>query len=185
MFLQTSGTFAFAMWISARTALTLAAAALLLVVVAVAAPLMPRPHLPPLPAHRAHVASKFGEATAALDAPERVRSQRMETLASAPAGGAHWAGRVGVGAAATPPEETITRLRTLLKDARTVADPRAERAAPAWVVRFVRDAHRVDVMVDLASDRLVVVRDGALVGAYAIAGLHREFADLASGLERA
>ena len=171
------------MWISARTALTLAAAALLLVVVAVAAPLMPRSHLPPLPgerpaARRARAVEKFGAATAALDAPERVREQRMAPERAAAVGAAQWAGRVGTGPATVPSAAAVARVRALLNDPRTVADPRAERAEPAWVVRFVRDEHRVDVMVDPAHDRLVVVRDGQPLGGFAVAGLHREFADL-------
>ncbi len=181
-----SGTFALPMWISARTALTLATAALLLVVVAVGAPLMPHSHLPSLPGKRpAPTAEKFGAATAVLDGPERVRSQRMETAANVPTGAAQWAGRVGAGTAITPSAETVARLRALLKDARTVADPRAERAEPAWVVRFVRDAHRVDVMVDPAHDRLVVVQDGRPLGGFAFAGLHREFGLLDDELGKA
>ena len=175
------------MWISARTALTLASAALLLVVVAVGAPLMPRPHLPPLPRERAlprapRTVAKFGAATTALDAPERVRSQRMEPLATVPAGAAQWDGRVGTGPAGVPSAETVARLRALLDDPRTVADPGAERVAPAWVVRFVRDDHRVDVMADPSTDRLVVVRDGRPVGRFAVAGLHRELAELGAAL---
>ena len=172
------------MWISARTAVTLAAAALLLVMVAVAAPLMPRPNLPSLPEERAARAgdSKFGAATAALEAPERARAQRMAPASTVPPGAAHWAGSVGTGAAKVPSAEVLARLRVLLKDARTVADPRAETASPEWVVRLVRDDHRVDVMVDPAHDRLVVARDGERIGVYATTGLRREYGALGDAL---
>lgn len=187
------------MWISARTATTLAAAALLLVMVAVAAPLIPRPNLPSLPEERPTPAAttktappvvadkseaskpsadKFGEATAVLAAPERVRAQRMETGVPALLGAARWAARVGTGPAATPSDESVKRLLTLLRDARTVADPRAAKAEPAWVVRLVRDERKVDVMVDPAHDRLVVSLDGKVVGTFGAAALHREFSGL-------
>lgn len=176
------------MWISARTATTLAAAALLLVMVAVAAPLMPRPHLPSLPEERVArtlgVADKFGAAETALAAPERVRAQRMEEGAAGSPGGARWGDSAGMGAALTPDDGTVARLRTLLHDARTVADPRAEAARPTWVVRLVRDDHRVDVMVDADHDRVVVAQDGKPVGGYAVAGLGREFRALGEDLFR-
>lgn len=167
------------MWISARTATTLAAAALLLVMVAVAAPLLPRPRLPSLPEERV---AKFGAAQAALEAPERVRAQRMAAEAPAPKGAAQWADRVGVGTAESPSPETVRRLASLLRDGRTVAGVVPTDVRPSWVVRFVRDDHRVDVMVDAGHDRLVVVRDGTPVGGYAVSSLHREFAALGGTL---
>ena len=171
------------MWISARTATTLAFAALALVMVAVAAPLLPRPQLPSLPEERTvKTKDKLGAATLVIESPERVRSQRMAPSATVPKGAANWAGRVGTGTAGTPDGETVHRLRTLLKDARTVADPRARAAEPTTVVRFVRDGHRVDVMLDLKADRLMVVHDGEPVGAFAISGLHREYANLGATL---
>ncbi len=171
------------MWISARTATTLAAAALLLVMVAVAAPLIPRPNLPSLPEERAaKVVDKFGAAEAVLARPERVRAQRMVEGAKGTPGGAVWQGRVGSGVAGTPDGDTVGRLRILLRDARTVADPRAEAAQPGWVVRLVRDDHRVDVMVDADHDRLMIVEDGKAVGGFAVAGLHREFVALGDAL---
>lgn len=172
------------MWISARTAVTLASAALLLVVAAVAAPLVPRPNLPSLPEERIAKAgdAKFGAATAALEAPERVRAQRMTATSVVPKGAAHWAGAVGTGPARVPDAETVTRLRVLLKDARTVADPRAEAATPEWVVRLVRDDHRVDVMVDPSHGQLVIVQDGQKIGTFSTSGLRREFEALGSAL---
>ena len=175
------------MWISARTALTLAGAALLLVMVAVAAPLIPRPNLPSLPEERAaHAAAKpadkLGPAAPILAGPERARVQRMVEGAKPTPGGAKWGGRSGSGPAETPPPDAIARLRALLRDARTVADPRAETAEPAYVVRLVRDDHRLDVMVDADRDRVVVARDGVPVAAFATAGLHREYADLGASL---
>ena len=173
------------MWISARTASTLAVAALLLVVAAVAAPLLPRPNLPRLPEERGvRRAGGLAEALSAIDAPERVRWQRMSPRGVAPEGAARWAGFVGVGPAGTPDPDAVARLRTLLKDARTVADPRAKAARPDWVVRFVRDGHRVDVMLDARADRLIVARDGAAVETFAVAGLHREFAALGGSFVR-
>ena len=171
------------MWISARTATTLALAALVLVMAAVASPLLPRPKLPSLPEERVVTrGDKFGSATLAIDSPERVRSQRMEPGETVPKGAAHWAGFVGAGPAGTPDAETVSRLRSLMKDARTVADARARAAKPTWVVRFVRDDRRVDVMFDAKADRLVVVQDGEPVGAFAVSGLRREYADLGDAL---
>ncbi|RYG21102.1 hypothetical protein EON82_19375 [bacterium] len=179
------------MWISARTATTLAAAALLLVMVAVAAPLLPRPHLPSLPEERAlakTVASgdKFGAATAVLQAPERVRAQRMSKCdpATAAEGGARLVatGRYGNGPAVEPSQDTVKRLLALLKDARTVADPRAAEAEATWVVRLVRGDKKVDVMVDPANDRAVLTVNGEPVGSYGIAALHHEFTLLGNSL---
>ena len=175
------------MWISARTAVTLATAALVLVMFAMAAPFIPAPHLPSLPEERTAVghgvkAEKFGAASAALSAPERVRAQRMTESGSVPEGAARLGGRIGNGPAAEPSSEAISRLVALLRDARTVANPRASDAEPTWVVRFVRDGHKVDVMVDPASDRLVVALDGAPVGAYRTVALHREIAALGTHL---
>ena len=171
------------MWISARTATTLAFAALALVMVAVAAPLLPRPRLPLLPQERvARTADKLGAAAFVIESPDRVRFQRMERSGAVPEGAANWAGLVGVGTAGTPDAETVGRLRNLLKDARTVPDPRARAAEPNAVVRFVRDGHRVDVMLDAKADRLIVVHDGEPVGAFAISGLHREYANLGVSL---
>lgn len=170
------------MWISARTATTLAAAALLLVLAALAAPFLPRPKLPSLPRERAikppTSSEKFGEAARVLASPERSRGQRMAPGVPAPPEAARWADRVGNGRAVEPSAETVKRLVALLNDARTIADPRASKAEPAWVVRLVRGDHKVDVMVDGATDRLVVALDGRAVGTYAAPALHREFKGL-------
>lgn len=172
------------MWISARTATTLATSALVLVLVAMAAPLMPKPHLPTLPEERsaARHGSKFGAATAILEAPERIRVQRMEADVNAAQGGACLNGRAGTGPARTPSDESVNRLLALLRDARTVADPRAAAATPTWVVRFVRDGRKVDVMVDPKSDRLALALDGQTVGTFTTPALHREFASLGDAL---
>lgn len=177
------------MWISARTAITLAAAAFLLVMFAVAAPLIPRPQLPSLPAERssapAVATGKFGAATAILEKPLRVRAQQMKTKAEAGAvaqGGAvlETTGRYGTGAAVVPSADSVKRLVALLKNDRTVSDPRASQAEATWVVRLATDEHKVDVMVDSKNDRLVVALDGRPVGSYGTVGLHREFSDLGS-----
>lgn len=177
------------MWISARTATTLAAAALLLVVAAVAAPLIPRPHLPSLPEEKTAVpdkSDKFAGASAILDAPDRVRAQRMTACdpRTAAKGGAmlEAAGRYGSGPAVTPGADSVKRLVALLKDSRVATDPRAADAPVSYVVRLVRGEQKVDVMVDPAGDRLVVALDRRPVGAYTIAGLHKEFADLGAAL---
>ncbi len=174
------------MWISARTATTLAAAALLLVMAAVAAPLIPRAHLPSLPEEKPAVTSKFGAATAILEAPERVRAQRMSACdpATSPKGGAQLtaAGRYGSGPAVEPKPDIVQRLAALLQDPHIVADPRAATADVSYVVRLVRGTQKVDVMVDPTHDRLVVALDQTPVGAYTFAGLHKEFSDLGDAL---
>lgn len=177
------------MWISARTATTLAAAALLLVMAAVAAPLIPRAHLPSLPEEQTlkqTTASKYGAATAILETPERVRAQRMSACdpAASPQGGAQLkaAGRYGTGPALEPKADTVQRLTALLKDPRIVPDPRAATADVSYVVRLVRGTQKVDVMVDPTHDRLVVAVDQVPIGSYAFAGLHKEFSDLGEAL---
>ena len=179
------------MWISARTATTLAAAALLLVMVAVAAPLIPRPHLPSLPEERQAAKApvtgdKFGLATEVLQAPERFRAQRMSKCdpATAAEGGARLVatGRYGSGPAIEPTADTVKRLVALLKDSRTVADAQAASAEATWVVRLASGTRKVDVMVDPANDRVVLALNGEPVGSYGIAGLHREFNDLGNEL---
>ena len=170
------------MWISAKSAAILAVAAVVLVVIALGAPYVPRPRLPALPLERRLPADKLGLALPILEAPERARAQRMLVGAPVLQGSARWAARVGTGPAATPDKEALRRLVALLKDARTVSDPRAERAEPAWVVRFARGAQRVDVMVDPAHDRLVLALDGKPVGTFAIAALHRDYSALGQTL---
>ena len=89
---------------------------------------------------------------------------------------------MGTGRAVEPSEEAVIRLLALLRDARTVADPRATTADPAWVVRLVRGDRKVDVMADPKADRLVVSIDGVPVGGYGTVALHKEFAELGDGL---
>jgi hypothetical protein len=172
------------MWISARTATTLAAAALLLVMAAVAAPLIPRAHLPNLPEEQTPVTTgKYGAATPVLESPDRVRAQKM---AEGPPteGGAQLkaANRCGTGPAVEPKPDAVQRLTALLKNPHIVADPRAATAEVSYVVRLVRGDQKVDVMVDPLHDRLVVALDRQPVGSYSFAGLHKEFTDLSLAL---
>ncbi len=172
------------MWISAKTAMILLAALLALAVLAVASPLLPRPRLPLLPAERVAqtAADKLGPALAILDAPERARAQRMLVGAPILEGSARCGERTGTGPAAVPGDETLRRLAVLLKDARTASDPRAAKAEPTYVVRFVRGADKLDVMVDPDHDRLVLAMGGKVLGTFSAASLHREYANLGETL---
>jgi hypothetical protein len=87
-------------------------------------------------------------------------------------------GRYGSGPAVEPSEDVVKRLLALLKDSRTVVDPRAASAEATWVVRLVRDDKKVDVMVDPVNDRLVLAVNREPISSYGIAGLHREFVAL-------
>jgi|GEM_PF-5403784 len=171
------------MWISARTATTVLAVVSVLAVVGIAVPFLPPPHLTALPEERA--AAKLGDAAAVLNAPERVRVQRMGPVAvfgEGVKGGARWGGQVGSGPAKEPAAETVKRLLVLLRDPRTIPDARAADAAPTLVVRLLRDDRRADVMIDPAHDRVALALDGAPIGTFATAALHKEFAALAQSL---